>query len=571
MYYFIVILVLSIKLVLAVSCPTGLYYNNVTSQCECNMDLQRYVLCKARTAYFSNGQCVTSSEKKGFFYIGPCPLLLKHRGNSTNRVWSELPRDPDTLTTVMCGPYNRKGLLCGRCIDGYGFPIYSSDLKCVNCSELAVGFSICLFLLIEFVPVTIFFLCVVLFHVNITAGPLLGYFLFCQFFQERIMSNKSYRLIFNYILSENTSQHLKVLFHISQAFSEFWTMTPFKSLLPPFCISEKFKSIHIQMLTLFPAVYLVFLFFTICFLIEMHARNYQCFLWRPLHFLLSKFDINSDLIMNAFATCLFLSSTTIICNIAAIIPPAPVFSSFSNAFHKDFVYIDPTIVNSSQEHTVYLVIAAVPAILLVIVPGLLLCIYPTRIYGRFSRLMSARKQLAITAFAESLHNCFKDGLNGTSDYRALAGLIVLFFPLFSAIRELILVASPMFSRDYISMFLVFITSVVVSYVKPCKCAIANVSLSYHISMLGILIAGVRVWIIDVIIGTEILELAFIIIPLISHFLVIVWGGCIIFHYVWMKTSTRLNLSSCTTRLTDLVSLLKCSQHDGYQELSDTAS
>ena len=29
------------------------------------------------------------------------------------------------------------------------------------------------------------------------------------------------------------------------------------------------------------------------------------------------------------------------------------------------------------------------------------------------------------AFAKALHNCFKDGLNDTRDYRALAGLLIL--------------------------------------------------------------------------------------------------------------------------------------------------
>ena len=80
---------------------------------------------------------------------------------------------------MMCGPYNRRGLLCGQCISGYGPGVNQFNLKCANCSNiptvLAVG-------LVELFPSTLFFICVIIFHINnnITAGPLLGYVLFCQ-------------------------------------------------------------------------------------------------------------------------------------------------------------------------------------------------------------------------------------------------------------------------------------------------------------------------------------------------------------------------------------------------------
>ena len=51
-----------------------------------------------------------------------------------------------------------------------------------------------------------------------------------------------------------------------------------------------------------------------------------------------------------------------------------------------------------------------------------------------SRFLSTRKQLAITAFAEALHSCFKDGLNGTHDYRAFAGATFCITLLISTIK-----------------------------------------------------------------------------------------------------------------------------------------
>ena len=75
-------------------------------------------------------------------------------------MFSELPSDPDLLNGTMCGPYKRKGLLCGRSIDGYGPAVYSFDMKCANYSNISTGSAISLYLFLELIPVTLFLLCV---------------------------------------------------------------------------------------------------------------------------------------------------------------------------------------------------------------------------------------------------------------------------------------------------------------------------------------------------------------------------------------------------------------------------
>ena len=128
-------------------------------------------------AEIADGYCATSTEHEGVYYAGSCPFI--HIENNTDRLFSELPSDPDLLNDTMCGPYNRKGLLCGRCIDGYGPAVYSLDMKCANCSKLSTGYAISVYLLLEFIPITLFYMGIVIFLLNITAGPL-GYVIFCQ-------------------------------------------------------------------------------------------------------------------------------------------------------------------------------------------------------------------------------------------------------------------------------------------------------------------------------------------------------------------------------------------------------
>ena len=316
----IVILAVSISLVLADSnttCPAWFYFSNSTNQCECT-GIEDMISCnQERTmAMIANGVCVTSITDGFDVLAGECQL--RYIENNTDRMWSELLSSPEVLNEAMCGPYNREGLLCGRCIEGYGLPAYSSDLKCVNCSVFSHKLSICLYLLIEFVPITLFFVCVIIFRFNITAGPLLGYFLFCLFYyQETIGLN---RHVFDYIKA-NSSYQIKCIFLVSQTISELWNLLFFKSLFPPFCVSEHLNSIHLRILTLVPATYSVLFFLTLCVLVELHARNKVIHLiGKPFIFIRQRLNlsIDSDSIIHAFATCIFLSTTTIACNVTSL-------------------------------------------------------------------------------------------------------------------------------------------------------------------------------------------------------------------------------------------------------------
>ena len=377
-----------------------------------------------------------------------------------------------------------------------------------------------------------------MFHLNITSGPLLGYFIFCQVYS--VSDVHGTQIIFDFI-SNNASEYAKVLFKISQTLSELWSLLFFKSLIPPFCISEKLSSVHIQLLTVVPAIYVVVLVITILVLMDLHARNYKVihFLWKPfsLFFKQIKIEVVGSNIIYAFATFTFLSSTTLVLNITSL---THVISLFIRSIHPNVTttktevsYIDPSVVVFSHEHITYLMIAMVPCIFLVVIPALLLCVYPTRIYRRLSQLISTRKQLAITTFVEALHNCFKDGLNGTRDYRALAGLIILSFPVGSLLSYIIWkIVAPAtgLTRHSIQGYMAFSLSLVMSYVRPCKSTLANFSLSYHTFMFGVLEFLMGYWN-DISIEMEALELTFIIIPLLSHTLVCFWMVYIICRYI----------------------------------------
>ena len=233
-----------------------------------------------------------------------------------------------------------------------------------------------------------------------------------------------------------------------------------------------------------------------------------------------------------------------------------------NSVYKTVLYIDPTIESYSPKHIVYILVIAATAIV-TLIPSLLLCIYPTRLY-RFSQFISARKRLVITAFAEALHKCFKDGLNDTRDYRAFAGLLM---PIpYSIIRYIFIIIG--YSKSSSSLLTIMMYPIIISYIKPCKSSISNLSLVYHFYMLEIMYVPYYLWEGNPNVPTETLELTFIIVALVSHILVFIWAGYMLIHYI--LTHFQCQLTDVRAALTDFATGVKQlfhRRHDHYQELN----
>ena len=561
--YCLFIVKLSLCSVLATdtSCPTWHFYNNATGQCECGYWL--HCSSGGNQVDISSQSCATSSGQGDDYYIGSCPFR-----HSTNRMYSEMPSNASQLDEVMCGTYNRRGLLCGECKVGYGPAVYSFDMTCANCSSVWSRYAISLYLFLQFVPTTLIFLCFVVFRFNITSGPLLGYVLFCQI--TIASTTYHYSFIYDYI-QHHVSSFLRVLFDLSMTVSQFWSLHFLKAIIPPFCISEKLTGIHLNMLNLVPAIYPLVLVIISCILMELHARNYRILgiLWKPFRIILNKANITavtSDAVFRALASFIFLSNISVMFTAGQVVHFVRVRNSTGH-FQKRVLYIDPTV--EWNTCVPYILIAAVIFIFISLIPSLLLCLYPTRLYRYLSRFLSARKQLAITAFAEALHSCFKDGLNGTRDYRALAGAT-----LFSAL--LVVAMNYFLDRLYrvdtyhiVEIMLWMILACIVSYVKPCKSAVANISLSFHITMYGILVYTVYLWEDCLSVETYTLELMLIVTFLSSHILVAVWAGYTLTKHTLTRFGYQFHGPGCKVALSDMansVRLCLCRRHRGYQEM-----
>ena len=535
--------------------------NNSTLQCDCDCDA--FCIVEDNKVLVGEGVCATAQE--GQYYHGSCPF--GHPVNRINRKFSKLPGDPDVLNEEMCGPFNRRGFLCGDCIDGFGPAVYSLDLKCANCSNLPVTLASAIYLLLDTFPTMLIFISLVIFNLNITSGPFLGYIMFSQVYIAWLKHNL---YIYDYIQS-HVSLPLRVLFKVELTLCQFWSLQSFQAVIPPFCISEKMTGIDVQILKFLPAVYPVILVIITCILMELHARNCRIIhiLWKPFSIILNKTNttaVTGDAVIQAFASFILLSYVNIATTFGNFVSATNVYRCDCSIF-KDVLFIDPNTVWLGQKHIIYSVMLFVPAIFLTLIPSVVLTLYPTRIYSRYiSRCLSARKRLAITTFAEALHSCLKDGLNGTRDYRSLIGMVFTVFPILYIISRRVIFAFG-FSIGVSGITNIVLLLFFVAYVQPCKHSVANFSISFHVFLLFLLCLGNYLWTAPT--PTKTLELTFILLPLFSHIMILLWCGYVFIR--WMKTRFLhwLTPAEYSMSLKDLAEHVKqsfCRRSTGYNAL-----
>ena len=539
-------------------CPT--WYRNTSGHCECGVELSGIICHEDKEKVdMAIGFCMTYDYSTGSVLAGECPY--GYSSNMTNRMYSSLPTDPTQLNETTCGPYNREGLLCGYCIEGFGPAVYSTDLSCANCTDISTGLAIMCYLLLQFLPVTVFFLLIVIFNFNITSGPMLGYVMFCQ----ACSFTTRWKMCFFKSMQSHLPLPLATVGPVSMALADVWNLHFFRFVLPSFCLSDRMTGIHVHMLNFLTAVYPVLLMATAYTAIELHARNCRCvhFVWKPFGICFSKFPNRrsaGDSVIHTFATFIMLSSYNVVYDVLTLFSTTDI-RYVNGTVSKTALYSDPTVVAYSSEHITYLVVVVVVCFLLAVCPALILCLYPTRLYEKFSRCWSPRKRIGIKIFAEALHSCFKNGLNGTRDYRAVSGFLILTPLLCTAVRSAVRHMMPYhISIIAIIVLFLFISTLIVC-LRPCKSLIMNLSLSYHFMLCGILFIDVELWIKDASFSTKTLASIYVVFPAISHILTLMWGGYRI--GVCVSHDIRRVLA-----MSEKAVLRLCRRHD-YEELRDS--
>ena len=136
-------------------------------------------------------------------------------------------------------------------------------MQCTKCSSKNYGWA--LYLLLVVLPITVFYLIIVMFQVSATSGPLNVFIFSAQIIAIAIDTNKI-------VLTIHGSQSWSNIFlQILVMFYAIWNLEFFYSAIPPFCVSENITTLHALALQYLPAFYPLLLI-VMYILIELHDK-----------------------------------------------------------------------------------------------------------------------------------------------------------------------------------------------------------------------------------------------------------------------------------------------------------
>ena len=411
---------LDCKTTASIKCPTWMHYSNQTDRCVCGANHHDMVKCNStlNETYILDCHQMTFDEKLEQVIAGISFYGCMNQANPYD-IYHLVPANRSQINKVMCSPFHRDGRLCGACRDGYSPLVYSYQLHCKQCSDAESKYNWVIFIAVAFIPLTVFYIFVILFKFNFNSPHLHGFVLFAQIIGTPANIRALVSGWDNDSLVTFMSKLLATLYGI-------WNLDYFCTIYPDICL--RITTLQALSLDYIIAFYPLVLIMITYLAIKLHFFEHKitaCML-SPLKKCLLKFrgknSINTSMI-DVFATFLLLSFNKILSvSFDLLTFTVPINSSGKSV--GTFLYFDSSYEYFGPDHLPYGILALVSLTIFNILPLLLLLFYPMK---WFQRCLNHFKlsHLALHTFVDSFAGCYKDGTEpGTWDCRYFAALFL---------------------------------------------------------------------------------------------------------------------------------------------------
>lgn len=340
-------------------CPPGYIYSEENSICICAAE-QFYGIhnCtngdKYRTFITNNiwyGYIPEGNGNKTTFYTGPCHWYCNHKYDFYTEI------DFNAEKNSLCSHYNRRSILCGKCLSNYSVYYHSNIFKCEVKSEKCGPLGWLFFILSELLPLTMILIVIILTGFNITSGYVQGFLLY-----SHILSSLSLHV--NGIIKTNS--FLYKLFKFSMEM--FYMPLDLKFFHFPgmdYCIFKNAKSTDVAALGYFKGIFGFGLIFIIIGFLKFFSGHCN----RCVRFTTAR---NSALL--GMSALLVLSFTSAMEVALLLLQPAPLYArNYTKIIYKVALLGEETYFD--EYHLRY----AIPALVFIVVmmiPVMMLLLYP---------------------------------------------------------------------------------------------------------------------------------------------------------------------------------------------------
>ncbi len=326
----------------------------------------------------------------------------------------------------MCEDMHREGRVCGECEPGYGPAVHQAGFLCAKCEWYGVP----LYLLLEFVPVTLFYLIILLFRISLTSAPMISFVIYCQMVTNVLTYNAS--SVKAFILHLGSAQ--AIIFHTAATLGGIWNLDflKFVTFIPPICVSEYLKNRHVIMLSYISALYPQLLIAITFVCIKIYNSKYGHCLHCVCQPLRSRAMINirrgydeKNTITDVFTTFLVLSYSKLV--LVALVSMA--FTEIQTGDGSQSIRVmtfDTTIEFLSPTHFPIASIGLLVTLIFGVGPPLFLLLHPTgRITRGLQKCKLKRASAVITHIAAKFQADYRDGRDGGPNLTYLAGMYMV--------------------------------------------------------------------------------------------------------------------------------------------------
>ena len=461
--------------------------------CLCGNELDGYIKCSENCLFIKDAYCITWDNTTNTQWFSYC-LITQHnsqtKGCNRDEVGLytiEAHTSGPQLNNITCSSAHRKGRQCSQCVEGYGPAVLSDNISCASCSKHKHMWILNVFL--QLAMVTLMYFIFTLLQVKGTSSPFNVLLTYGQLVVNAVMHDSAlYGRLTQYIGTKGTMVTLTILGVSNLDF--------FRFIIPPLCISTSMRYINVLLFEYITVIFPILLTFVVYFCIQLHDQNCKLivFISLPIRKLFNfvQEDWNpKQSLLSTFATFFILSYSKVLFVSINLLFAVQSYDVHGHPIPNSTVMLyDPTIRFLSSEHIPYSITALVVVFVFTFFPPLFLLLYPTRLSAYILTCCGFQRWDALHMIMDTFQGWYKDGTEGTQDYRPLSALYML-LRIGLAVEFLVVVYVNSHQRESLKWFVAGTVHILLGtfflVIKPYKKQWMNITDGYILTSFGLII------------------------------------------------------------------------------------
>ena len=405
---------------LATDCP--LWHVKQNGHCVCSSGFEEIVKCRGTFLNVRSYFCITWDKETDSVRASYClhtPMNSHVDCKARYEISVNGNLSGTQLNSYFCGGLNREGTQCKHCKSGYGPAPFSDGITCADCSRDRHLWI--LTLLLQLLCLTLLSIIVITLKIKAASCPLNFIITYSQLVVNAIKFDTYILDRMICVFGKRGAKAILSLLGLSN-------LDFFNVIIPPFCISSSVKRVDTFLLDYIIALFPLMMTVCVYLLIELHDRNYRIvvILGYPLRRLNRCFPNCKQSIINAFVTFLLLSYSKLLFVSCKFLIAVQSYDIKGELIPNSTVLLhDPNIVFFKSNHIPYIITAFSILVIFVFMPPLLLLLYPTRLFRKVVDCCGFRRWDILHMIMDAFQGWYKDGTEGTRDYRQLSALYML--------------------------------------------------------------------------------------------------------------------------------------------------